>query len=437
MLFKDKKISLIFYLLPLIIAPFFLNLGISILFLIILFYLIVNYREINFKELYKDKFFKILIIFLIFINLNSILSYFIFEKISFNLFLKTILYNKILFLFIFQYYLIKKITIITIEKTLKISLFFTLFLLIDLIYQKIYGIDIFGHEIFYRRLSGPYGEELIPGFVLLVSGSLGFIYFCRKFFYRKYQIIYNLFIILFFYVIFLTGERMVFILSLGFLLSLLILDNEYRLKNLFNIFIILLVCFITIIFDKNLNKKYKRFFLQLGLEDKINEKIFTSDSIGIEKANNPNLFLHFTHFKSGIETWKKSPFFGSGFGNFRNVCSKNTKISEVGRCNTHPHNIYIELLSEQGLVGFIIFLTLIFYFLIILSGHILKKLFKKKTKLSLQDFFLILLFSLALIQIWPIKSSGRLFSYFNGTIFWVNIFMCYIYCLNIKQFKKK
>ena len=52
---------------------------------------------------------------------------------------------------------------------------------------------------------------------------------------------------------------------------------------------------------------------------------------------------------------------GVGVKNFRNYCNEEKyKVSNLS-CSTHPHNIYIQMLSETGIIGFS-FLMLIFLF---------------------------------------------------------------------------
>ena len=67
-------------------------------------------------------------------------------------------------------------------------------------------------------------------------------------------------------------------------------------------------------------------------------------------------------YKSGLAIFKDNPIFGVGNKNYRVITTKNieTKINDNYVLNTHPHQIYIELLSEHGLVGSIILLS-IFY----------------------------------------------------------------------------
>jgi O-antigen ligase len=80
-----------------------------------------------------------------------------------------------------------------------------------------------------------------------------------------------------------------------------------------------------------------------------------------------------------------------------------------GRCNTHPHNIYMQFLSEIGVLGFLFFLFLFFYVVF----KLLKILFKFVRNSFLEkyektNFFLLLSIFLAMF---PLLPSG---SYFNN-----------------------
>ena len=52
--------------------------------------------------------------------------------------------------------------------------------------------------------------------------------------------------------------------------------------------------------------------------------------------------------------------FGVGMKNFRNYCSDDKyQVSKLS-CSTHPHNTYIQILTETGLFGFLFILVLLF-----------------------------------------------------------------------------
>ena len=75
---------------------------------------------------------------------------------------------------------------------------------------------------------------------------------------------------------------------------------------------------------------------------------------------------YFAHYDAAIRIFKNYPVTGVGNKNFRIECynhekyfNKKIKFSHM-RCNTNPHQIHFEILSEQGIVGY----SMILFFLI-------------------------------------------------------------------------
>lgn len=66
------------------------------------------------------------------------------------------------------------------------------------------------------------------------------------------------------------------------------------------------------------------------------------------------------HYVHAIEYWKQAPIFGYGIGSWPII---NGDIDMRG----YPHNIILEILVELGLIGALIFFTLIIYALLILA----------------------------------------------------------------------
>ena len=89
-------------------------------------------------------------------------------------------------------------------------------------------------------------------------------------------------------------------------------------------------------------------------------------------------------------------------------------------CSTHPHNLYLEILSETGLIGFVIFFSFIIIFLKFSLNHL------NKVNLNIKPY-LIGSISLILVYLWPLKSSGSIFSTFTASFFWFNIGMILFY----------
>ena len=101
------------------------------------------------------------------------------------------------------------------------------------------------------------------------------------------------------------------------------------------------------------------------------------------------------------------------FFGFRDVGTWPLKeeYSKYNGCTTHPHQLYFELLSETGIVGFLLFTIFLVYTLYRSKIH------------SLQNYNGIKLASTLYIisSAIPFLPSGSFFTSFGATIFWINI----------------
>ena len=122
--------------------------------------------------------------------------------------------------------------------------------------------------------------------------------------------------------------------------------------------------------------------------------------------------------------FKSNPIFGLGVNNYRNYCSAkeyeyisrySTESYTYSACSTHPHNNYLQLLAETGIVGILFILILILYFTKSISMQIYFKI-RKKVDLYVYDDYQISLVACFLITLWPIVPT---MNFFNN---WINIF---------------
>ena len=88
-------------------------------------------------------------------------------------------------------------------------------------------------------------------------------------------------------------------------------------------------------------------------------------------------------------------------------------------CNTHPHNIYLEFLSELGFVGFLLFFTIFLYALVNIINFLIKSfIFKINDNLMISKN--LILFGI-FIQMFPLVPSGSYFNNYMLLIFHISV----------------
>ena len=260
----------------------------------------------------------------------------------------------------------------------------------------------------------PIAGAFITGFFFIVSGYLIDIYKKSKNNLRFFL----LFIILISLIgILITGERANTIKAfLGITLFFLITDFLKSKTKIISFFVLLTLLVTTIYSSDYLKSRYvDQFFNQIKTEE--NRKQFAEKS------------LYFKLYKSGISVFKNYPILGVGNKNYRvETCdTKKNSIYKDYYCLTHPHQIYIELLSEHGILGTVTILSIIFYLLF----RILKQIIRSQNYIQIGAFIFIL------INFVPLLPSGSFFSDFNLTLFMINFSIMYAVNKETNIFKNK
>lgn len=300
------------------------------------------------------------------------------------------------------------------------SVFFSTILAIDIIFQVIFKKDLIGNPIYLNRPSGFFGEENIAGGYLQKFSLFAVFMIYLK--YHKNKTYFFLTIIFFFTVIILTNNRMPLILFIFSIIFYLIIEKKIK-----EILLFLLTCsviFITLLkypLSERFNIQSKLFYKNTIDILRISPTLFYKNSYHEELRGTDKSYL--LHFNTGVQTWKKNKIFGNGLKSFRLNC----KYEKYYTCNNHPHNYFIQLMMDVGLIG----LFLIYTFVILISRNFIiyylslsKKPFERKI---VAPIFLIIF-----IEFFPVRSSGDFFSTNNAVV----IFLFLALLLNIKNLKK-
>ena len=122
---------------------------------------------------------------------------------------------------------------------------------------------------------------------------------------------------------------------------------------------------------------------------------------------------HTHHYITAYRMFLDNKILGVGVKNFRHFCNDKKYEESIFSCSTHPHNNYIQILSETGLIGFLFLVFILYYFCKYIFRHLIYKL---KGKHYFSDFNICVISGIA-IYLFPFAPTGNIFSN------WLNIIM--------------
>jgi len=329
--------------------------------------------------------------------------------------------------------------ILNIKKFFFISLICTSFVSLDVILQYFSGTDLFGYKSYYEINSGPFGNEYIAGSYLQRFSFFSFFYIFIFFDNKKIK---NYLLIsigsIHAIAILLAGNKIPMIMFLigGGLIFLFIKKTRLVISSI--LFMFLISFFAISNTNSHFKNVYAGFFAETNIlnffeeiKDKKEKDLKNNKIIKEGEKYEKTVFLRGSYygavFRTAIATWKENPFFGSGLKSFRINCWKiGEKMGEDGTrkftCSTHPHNYYLELLVEAGIVGT---LLMIFFLFILAKKSFLFILEYIRTKNSRIIPFIPIII-IFLLEIWPLRSQGSFFTTSNATFFWLNISLLFL-----------
>ncbi len=405
MTFNSNKQKFIFYNFPVFLfslIPFFLitgpllsDLAISLISLLFITYCLLNK---NFSY-FKNKYFYIFLIFWIYIIINSLFNNPNLDslKISF-------------FYFRYGVFVIAIIALLNFDGKFVKYFFYCIFicfvaLIFDGFYQYFFGENILGWKSSVR-VSSFFGEEKILGSYL---SRLWPIFFGLSiFFFKKKDKLFFLFILIFIFseaLIFLSGDRAAFFnINLSAIFVILFSKKLLKLRLITLSSSILLLIIISFINPTAKERVFDQTIKQMNLFNK-NETV--QEGIYIFSKE------HTHHYITAYRMYLDNKVLGVGIKNFRKFCNDEKFRESELSCASHPHNTYIQILSETGIIGFLFLITALFFFCYYVLKHLKLKL---KGKYYFTDFEICILSGIA-IYLWPIVPTGNIFNN------WLNISM--------------
>ena len=394
----------LFCLLPiaLLTGPFLSDTIISIIAIV---FLICSIRDKNWKY-YNNYFFYFFIFIYCYFILRSLFSNNILLSLESSFF-----YFRFIFFALGVWYLL--------DQNKKILYLFTYFLLfsflislLDGYYQYFnrinsdtgIGVNIFGFKGVESRLTLLLSNELILGGLLSRLFPLLFALTVLVFNENKLIIIFSLTLMVAIDIlVYLSGERTALALMLLSTIFIITLIKKFKYLRIIALVISIASIVSISILDENIKQRnIDKTITQMNLDGSSKEDVFFS----IE---------HDSIMRTAIQIFKENPIFGIGPKLFRVECKN---INNGEGCSTHPHNSYLQLLAETGIIGFGFMLILFISIIIIFLKNIYESLFRENKYYN--DFQICLLICIFL-TVWPLVPTHNLFNNWINVIYFLPV----------------
>ena len=267
-----------------------------------------------------------------------------------------------------------------------------------------YGTNLLNHEYDNHRIQSFFGDNQVIGSYLARLLPLMFALFYSEFPKTNKSIFFFMFLLIGTdLLVYLSGERTSFFIVGMVSICIIVLTSKYRLIRLAT-FLISVSLILLVTYNK----------------DNIKERMIDHT---IQQTNileeNSNIFSerHESFYRTSFNIFIDNPLFGIGPKLYREYCDD--KNYSVGKsCSSHPHNTYMQLLAETGIVGALPVIFLFFYICYVFIRQIYSNYF---TKHKFYDDHLICLYIALFVTVWPFMPSQNIFNNWTSILYYLPI----------------
>tara|TARA_B110000444_G_scaffold90697_1_gene85672 strand:+ start:10437 stop:11705 length:1269 start_codon:yes stop_codon:yes gene_type:complete len=405
---RFKNLLILFFPLSIVIGP---AVSEGTIILICIIFLIITYKNNLWKKYYANTFFIFFWIWCTYLIIRS--------SVSFDPILSL---KSSLFYFRFGIFSLAIWHLLEEESKFKNLFFWSyafifLFVIFDSYLQYFTGYDLFG---FYYdqtkgliRLSGPFDNRLALGIYLSRMFPLLIALFALNYSQKKYfNISFIILSILTGGIIFLSGERTAFGYFIVIMFLVFIFIKKLRKLGVIVFISSLLIISLIVTLDKNIKfRMFEQTLQQIQSDD--GKLHFISET-------------HQSFLVTSISIFKDNKFFGIGNKLYRKACLDERYVYKDS-CSTHPHNYYLQLLSETGLIGTIpIVLIFLLANLNLIKLNFLKKDSNENFNLNMEyqqkliNYKSLLLIAL-IINLWPFFPSLGFFNNWSSAMMFLPV----------------
>jgi O-antigen ligase len=187
--------------------------------------------------------------------------------------------------------------------------------------------------------------------------------------------------------IYISGERAAFFLFiLSFMFMIIFLEKFVKLKIISSVLSLILIVVLTFNFSEVKNRMVS------NPVDNIKKSIFTPE--------------HDSLIRTAYNMFLDKPILGQGPKMFRVICKDEKYATGITPCMTHPHNFYVQLLAETGIIGFSFLFSVFVYVLYCVYRQFKTIVLRQKRYLT---NYQVCLLAGILITVWPLTTNGNFF----------------------------